>query len=396
MTRPLMSETRTAVLGALLASIGPISMAIYTPAMPELVRAFATTEGAIKMSLSLYFAGFACAQLLAGPVSDAFGRRKATIGFLIIYLAGSLIAFMAPTVEVLIAGRLIQGIGSSVGITVSRAIVRDQFTGAEAARILNLVGIILAVGPAMGPTLGGLALALSGWAATFVIMITFGLVAILVVLTLMPETGTPQRALIAPPRLISAYAMLIADWRVTLPAICLGGTIGALYAQSTMLPFILINRVGFTPAEFGASMLMQTVSYFLGSLALRRVGRRLGTWGPVTAGMVCAGLAALATALSVEFLVPSFYSIMLPVGLAAFGFAFLTPQITTSGLAPHPQTAGSAAALMGFVQMSSGFAGGMAASLLGDPLKAFGTVIPGMLITGVAAYLLLRLNLARR
>lgn len=105
-----MSERRTTILGGLLTAIGPISMAIYTPAMPELVHAFGTTEAAIKLSLSLYFAGFALAQLLAGPFSDAFGRRAASITFLSIYLVGSVMAALAPSVEWIIAGRLIQGI----------------------------------------------------------------------------------------------------------------------------------------------------------------------------------------------------------------------------------------------------------------------------------------------
>src|SRR5690606_17046826 len=85
---PTMSASRTSLLGALLAALGPVSMAIYTPAMPELVRAFGTTDAAIKLSLSVYFGGFAVTQLLSGPTSDAFGRRKATLGFLMIYLIG--------------------------------------------------------------------------------------------------------------------------------------------------------------------------------------------------------------------------------------------------------------------------------------------------------------------
>src|SRR5690606_8385299 len=103
--------------------------------------AFETTDSAIKMSLSLYFAGFAIAQLLAGPASDAFGRRVATVGFLIIYLLGSILAATAPTIDWILAGRLVQGVGASVGITVARAVVRDQFIGRDAARIMNLISI---------------------------------------------------------------------------------------------------------------------------------------------------------------------------------------------------------------------------------------------------------------
>lgn len=382
-----MSERRTSLIGALLTTIGPVSMAVYTPAMPQLVKAFETTDSAIKLSLSIYFGGFAVAQLLAGPVSDAFGRRKATLVFLAIYILGSLFAAFAPTVDFLLAGRLIQGIGASVGVTVSRAIVRDQFNGAEAARILNMIGIMLAVGPAAGPTLGGLALALSGWQAIFFLMVVFGIGTSLTISLLMAETTTPDRALLRPNRLARAYATLISDPRVLFSALVLGGCIGALYAQSTMLPFVLINHVGLTPSQFGFGMLMQSGFFFSGSVALRLLARRLGERGALLVGLLLVGIGGAAIALSVEFVEPSFLSIMGPVAVCSFGIAFVSPYITTAGLAPHPEIAGSAAALIGFIQMASGFLGGVAAAMIGDPLTAFGTVIPAMEFLSIAAYL---------
>ncbi len=383
---PTMSASRTSLLGALLAALGPVSMAIYTPVMPELVRAFGTTDAAIKLSLSVYFGGFAVTQLLSGPTSDAFGRRKATLGFLTIYLIGSLVAAFAPTVDWLLAGRLIQGIGASVGITVSRAIVRDQFTGAEASRILNMIGIMLAIGPAAGPTLGGLALTFFNWQAVFFLMVSFGLVSCIVVGLLMKETTIPDRALIRPSRLIGSYRTLIADPQVLLSALVLAGTVGALYAQATMLPFVLINRVGLTPGQFGLGMLMQSGFFFLGSVSLRVLAKRLGQNGALRTGLTLAGLGGTMIALSVHLVEPTFLSIMVPVAFCAFGMAFVIPDITTAGLAPHPRIAGSAAALLGFIQMGAGFLGGVAAALIGDPLLAFGTVIPLMNLMAILAY----------
>lgn len=387
MTKARMSERRTSLIGALLTTIGPVSMAVYTPAMPELVEAFGTTESAIKLSLSVYFGGFAIAQLVAGPVSDAFGRRKATLAFLTIYIIGSLIAAFAPTVDFLLAGRLIQGIGASVGITVSRAIVRDQFSGAEAARILNMVGIMLAIGPAAGPTLGGLALAYSGWQAIFFLMVAFGIGTSLTIAFLMAETTTPDRFRIRPTRLMSAYGTLMADPRVLFSALVLGGCIGALYAQSTMLPFVLIKHVGLTPSQFGLGMLMQSGFFFAGSVALRILARRLGERGALRVGLLLVGIGGVMIALSVQLIEPTFLSIMGPVAVCSFGIAFVSPYITTAGLAPHPEIAGSAAALIGFIQMASGFLGGVAAAMIGDPLTAFGIVIPFMEFMSIAAYL---------
>lgn len=388
----VMSERRTTLLGALLTAVGPISMAIYTPAMPELVRAFGTTEAAIKLSLSLYFGGFALAQLLAGPVSDAYGRRVATIAFLSIYLVGSIMAAFAPTVEWILAARLVQGIGASVGLTVSRAVVRDLFVGPQAARIMNMIGIILAIGPAIGPTIGGLAASSFGWQSVFLLMILFGLIALTSCMLFLRETVVPDRDRLKPLKLFSAYAGLIVDLRFLLPSLVLGGTIGALYAQGTMLPFVLIDAVGLSPAQFGLGMLMQTGAYLSGSVILRLVSKHLAGPQAVVIGLCFSGAGGTLMLLSVFFLPLSFLSIMGPVAVATFGMAFLTPHIITIGLAPFPHMAGSAAALMGFIQMGGGFAGGVAASALGEPLTSLGIIIPCMQYLAVGSYVFYRLT----
>ncbi|WP_174030570.1 multidrug effflux MFS transporter [Agrobacterium tumefaciens] len=384
---PIMSTKRTAILGALLTALAPISMAIYTPAMPELTRVFSTTEAAVKLSLSLYFAGFAMAQLLAGPASDAFGRKKASLVFLSVFLGGGLLAVFAPTIEVLLFARLVQGIGASVGMTVARAVVRDQFTGAEASSIMNLIGIMLAVGPAMGPTIGGLSLAAFGWKSVFFLMAGLGAIAIVSVLVFLRETTIPDKSLIRPRRLLTAYGTLLTEPRFLLAALVLGGSIGALYAQATMLTFILIGEVGMTPTAFGIGMLMQTGAYFFGSIALRYIAPRLGDRRSVMLGLCFSGAGGLLILLSVFLIPPSFFSIMAPVAVATVGIALLTPSMVTAALAPFPHIAGSASAMMGFIQMGSGFAGGAAASLIGSPLTGFGIIIPVMEFTAIASYI---------
>ncbi len=250
-----------------------------------------------------------------------------------------------------------------------------------------MIGIMLAIGPAAGPTLGGFALALSGWQAVFLLMVGFGVFSWLIVAFLMRETTTPDRVLIKPSRLLGAYATLVTDMRVLFAAFVLAGTVGALYAQSTMLPFILIKRVGLSPAEFGVGMLMQTGSFFLGSVALRILSLRLGERRALLTGLTLAGTGGACIALSVIFVEPTFLSIMMPVAICAFGMAFIIPYITTAGLQPHPAIAGSAAALIGFVQMGSGFLGGAVGALIGDPLQAFGIVIPAMELVAILAYM---------
>lgn len=375
---PLMSERRVALIGALLTVIGPLSMAVYTPAMPEIVHAFGTTEAAVKMTLSLYFAGFAVAQLICGPLSDGFGRRPITIIFMMIYLAASFLALFAPSVEVLMLARFLQGVGAAAGVAISRALVRDLFTHESSARIMNMIGIMLAVGPAIAPTLGGVVMEYFGWHAIFLVMVAMGLGIVAMTIFAMRETVTRDLSRIRPRALIGNYYQLLTSRYFMLSVITIAGSTGALYAWATMLPFIMMNRIGMTASQFGAAMLLQSGSYFLGSLAYRRLMRKFSGRYLVRAGL---GLIAVASVLMFVLLrihEPTLMSVMGPIGLYAVAIAFIMPSMTTAAMAPFPQFAGASSAMLGFVQMGGGLAGGAAATLMGDPVVAFATIIPAM------------------
>ncbi|WP_235890835.1 multidrug effflux MFS transporter [Martelella alba] len=386
-SRTPMSEAQTSLIGALLTMLGPVSLALYTPAMPALTEAFGTTDAAIKMSLSLFFGGFAFAMLISGPLSDALGRRRAVIIFMAIYLIGALACALAPSVEYLLIGRLIQGIGASVGLTVGRAIVRDQFVGETAARIMNMIGIMLAVGPAIAPTIGGLILLVSGWYAIFFAMVAFGAVLLALVLLLMVETTVPDPKKAEPKALVDAYRTILADQRFLASSMVIAASVGTLYALSSILPFVLIKVAGLTPTQYGIGMLMQTGLYFSGSVVFRIVLRWFSSKSLVLAGLVFIGCGATAMAISTEVLPISYLSVMLPVGLFAFGIAFVLPYMTNAALLPFPDIAGSASAMMGFMQMGSGLLTGALAAALGSPVLALKIVVPVMGALAILSYL---------
>jgi DHA1 family bicyclomycin/chloramphenicol resistance-like MFS transporter len=385
-TAARMSERRTSIISAFLVALGPISMALYTPAMPELVRAFASTESAIKLTLSVYFAGFAISQLVSGTMSDVLGRRKTTLIFMAIYLAGSLMAAFAPTIGVLLAGRLVQGIGASVGMTVARALVRDQLTGTEAARIMNMVGMMLAIGPAVSPTLGGIALGLFGWQSIFFLMVGFAITACGAVYFYMAETTVPDPAKGRIGPILRGYGELFASSRFMSATLVMAGAVGALYGQATMLPFVLIGTVGLTPTQFGVGMLMQSGFFFAGTVGVRMLMQRTTPAALVFPGLCFIGIASALIAVTSHLMEPTFLGVMAPVGIYAFGIAFVMPYMMTAAMEPFPEIAGSASALMGFIQMGAGFAAGLAAAAIGLPLFAFGTIIPVMGLTAILAY----------
>ena len=387
-TTPAMTATRTALIGGLLTALASVSMALYTPAMPTLVAVFGTTMAMIKTSLTAFFAGFALSQLVCGPVSDAFGRRPAALVFLTLYTAGGVLALFAETVEVLIAARLLQGIGAAIGVGVSRALVRDLFTGEEAAHLLATISIVLSIGPAISPTLGGFLLAAFGWRAVFVAMVIFGGLALAAVVFAMPETNRhrdPARA--RPGRVLATYRDLIVDRRFLLPTLSIGFSVGAIFTLGTMLPFVLIGRVGLDPATFGIGMLAQTGSYLSGGIVARLFIPRLGAERLILPGLALGLIGAAGTLLLGRVTPLSWLSVMVPVGLFAFSIALVIPGLTTRAMTPFPKTAGSASSLLGFVQMGAGFLGGVAATAFADPVTALGVVFPAMLAVALAARL---------
>ncbi|SON57329.1 Inner membrane transport protein YdhC [Hartmannibacter diazotrophicus] len=377
----LLSERRAAVIGALLVALGPVSMALYTPAMPALVTAFGTTLATVKLSLTVYFAGFAFAQLLVGPLSDAFGRRPTGFGFMGLYLGGSLLALFAPSVEVLIAARLVQGIGAAAGVALSRAIVRDLFTGQQSARTMNLIGIFLAIGPAIAPTIGGVILVTVGWHAIFAVMVLYGIALVSMLLYVLPETNLSRtRGAARPGTLVTNYRMLLADSRFLRPVLVLGGTVGGIYAIATMLPFLLIDIVGLTPMEFGVGMLAQTGAFILGGIVTKHLLRRHDASALVLPGLAISLAGGLGLAIGLRVLPPSYLAVMGPVAVFAFSIAMIMPALTTDALAPFPAHAGSAAALMGFAQMGGGLLGSAIAAVLDDTVTAMASVLPSMIV----------------
>lgn len=394
---PLMTTTRTAAIGGLLIALGSTSMALYTPAMPTLVAAFATTMAMVKTTLTAYFAGFALTQLVCGPLSDAYGRRPIAFAFLGIYVAGSLAAMLASSIEILVAARFLQGVGAAVGIAVSRAIVRDLFTGAESAKVMNTIGIALAIGPAIAPTLGGLILEFANWHALFIVMAVVGVAALAVVQFALPETNAhrdPGHA--HPRRVVATYGRLLRDRRFLVPAVTMGTSVGTIYTLGTLLPFVLIGRVGMNPMHFGLGMLAQTGSYFVGGLVARQLLRHHPADRLVMPGLILAFAGAAATLLLDGWIAPSYAAVMIPVGVFAFAVALILPALTTSAMAPFAEVAGSASALMGFIQMGGGFLGGLAGALFADPVTAFATVFPAMLALALATQVVGRMGSGSR
>jgi MFS transporter, DHA1 family, multidrug resistance protein len=386
-----LDERLTSLVSALMVAIGPLSLALYTPALPTLVDAFATTPAAVKFTLTVYFLGFCLAQLLCGPLSDAFGRRPVALVFFGIYFLGSIVALMAPTIHVMQVGRALQGVGAAAGIATSRAIVRDLFVGQTSARIMNRIGLLVGLVPAFSPAVGSLLLTFADWRAIFLLMFAYAVVMVATVFFVLPETNRNiDRGLIHPRRIASSYFTLLTDRRFVAPASLMGLVLGGVYTLPSLMPFVLIDRMGLTPIEYALVMIVQTGALFFGNLLVARLLRRTSARRLVPIGVaiiVAAGVAFAAIRLFAE---PHLLSFIIPGMVWVFGLPFVTPGTMTSALSYFPRIAGAASSLIGFMQMGGGFAGSaIAAAAFGDPIAAVDTLLPVISFLAAVAYFLL-------
>lgn len=374
----------TAMVSATVA-LGPLTMSMYTPSMPAITQALNASPGMVQATLSIYLVGFAFAQLVYGPLSDRFGRRRMLLGGLGIFLVGTAACGFAQSIEVLLAARLVQAVGACAGPTLGRAMVRDLFAREQAARALAFVGMALAVAPAFGPLAGGYLQVWFDWHAIFAALGVAGLLLAVLVATRLPETNrNPDPGALAPGRIAANYAALVRSRRFlgyTAVASC---TLGSLFTFQAVAPFLVIDLVGLAPQLYGWASMITVAGYLAGSFVATRVGTRLGIDRQilVSAALSGAGLALL-LALALAGVV-GVLAIMAPMALVTMGMGLALPASMAGAMAPFPRIAGASSALLGFAQMAVGALGSVAVARLGAE-----TTVPAALVLasmGVGGY----------
>ena len=364
---------------------GPLSLTLYGPALPSIVADLGTTDAGGKLTMTVYFAAFAISQLLCGPLSDRFGRRWVGVVFFAVYVLGSLVCALAPTLEMLLLGRLLQGLGVSAGVALSRAMVRDQFVGMDAIRILTMVNLILTVAPAVAPTLGSVMLFLGSWHLMFVIMAGFGL-AVIALLGLGARETLPAEARVPPQprRVLTNYGRLLAAPDFLMPALVLALSFGGFYGFAALLPFILIDQIGLTPFQFAMAMLIQTASFITGNIIAGRLARRLDGPALILMGLGFLALGGAGFAIAPRLYPDAVLATMVPVSLWMLALAAIGPSATASAMARYGHIAGAAGAMTGFFQMGGGFvASVLAIALFPDARTAMVSVLPALAMLAI-------------
>jgi DHA1 family bicyclomycin/chloramphenicol resistance-like MFS transporter len=359
---------------------GHISTNIYSPSLPAMVEFFDTDPASVWMTISVYLLAFAFAQLVYGPLSDRFGRRKVLMYGLVVYVIATVAGAMSTSIEALIVTRAFQGIGACAGPVIGRAIVRDLFGREEAVKVMAYVGIAIGTAPAMAPVLGGYLEDWYGWQASFAVIALFGVVMLLLTWSRLPETNVHARwnRERGGTGMLRSYARLLRN-RTYIGYICTGSLVfGGLFAFMAGVPFVVIDRLGYSATEFGLFSAIPIAGYVAGSIVVTRVTGWLGLdrMMPVGVGMVCIAAATLA-ALNIGA-DPTVATLFGPVAGLAFGMAFLFPSTLSGAISIYPEIAGAGSALYGFLQMTMSFT---AIQLLGAVND--GTHLPMVLVASI-------------
>ncbi|MGO1693105.1 MAG: Bcr/CflA family multidrug efflux MFS transporter [Marinobacter sp.] len=381
----------TTILLAAAVALGPLATDMYLPALPQIGSDFGSGTSQVQLTLSLYMAGFAIAQLVCGPLADRFGRKPIMIGGFVVFAAASVGCALASNIETLILCRFLQALGGSAGPVLGRAAIRDIYTPREAAKIMALLASIMALAPAVAPTLGGLMVAGLGWHSIFLVLAGYSLIMAVVVTFGIPEPMRPEyRQPLKLRSLLRNYRAIATDVSFLGYTLTNALLFSGLFAFLSGSSFVLIDFLEVPPQKFGLYFTGIVVGYVAGNLAAIRLGSRLvpdqilvrGLFIAVAAGGLMAAL-ALAGVFSV-------WAVILPQALFMAGTGMVMPQTMAGAMANFPRMAGSASALFGFAQMAVAACAGMLVGHLHDGTSlVMAAIIAICAVCSLASYLIL-------
>lgn len=346
------------VVLAVITALGPMAMQIILPVLPVMQVAFDVPAATVQYALSLALFTIAFSTLIYGPASDRYGRRPVLVVGLVIFVMGSGIAAIAPSIEIVILGRIIQAVGGAAGMVLSRAIIRDLFDRDTAARLMAYMITALVVAPMISPLIGGLLNDAFEWRAIFVFAGVIGSLVLLFALPKVPETlekGTDIQTLRG---MLGGFLILLRVPRFLGYAGQVGFGMGMFMAFLGAAPFVMVNVLGRPPTEFGLFFMMVSAGFMTGSFLTGRFGQRLGMDRMMRIG---SGLAVVLGAVMLGLVLAGIWtpwSIFLPGAGMALANGLAMPNAQAGAVSISPRFAGTASGLIAFLQMlvGAGFA----------------------------------------
>ncbi|MFE1539017.1 multidrug effflux MFS transporter [Streptomyces microflavus] len=373
----------TMVLGGLTA-LPPLSMDMYLPALPAVTDSLSAPAATIQLTLTACLAGMALGQLVVGPMSDRWGRRRPLLLGMVVYVIATAICALAPSAELLIGFRLLQGLAGAAGIVIARAVVRDLYDGVEMARFFSTLMLISGVAPIIAPLIGGQVMRFTDWRGIFVVLTGIGIVLTLVVWKWLHETLEPgSRHTGGVGKALRTMRGLLADRVFTGYMVTGGLAFAVLFAYISASPFVVQEIYGASPQTF-------SLLFGLNSIGLIAVGQingkllvgRISLDKVLGFGLAVIVLAAVALLLMTTGVFGEVGLVPVAAGLfalmSAMGVAM--PNTNAQALMRTKHAAGSASALLG---TSSFLIGAIASPLVG--IAGEDTAVPMAVVQVVCA-----------
>lgn len=385
---------RLALILGLLSAIGPFAIDMYLPALPSIGADLHASIAAVQMSLLVFFVASGVTQLVVGPLSDMFGRKLPLYVGLGVFAAGGVGAALAPSIEWLIAFRVLQGMGACAGMVVPRAIVRDLHTGPEATRLMAMLMLVFSISPILAPLTGSLVIAVAGWRAVFWAVTAAALAGIVLVSTLIRETRPPEARRSSNIRTsLAGYWLLLRD-RNFLGLVMIGSFgISSFFVYLANSSFVMIDHFGLTPSQYSLLFSTNAISFFAMAQLAGRLSERLGLRRLVRIAVTGYALAMVATTVAIWQV--DRLEVMVAMLFVGYGFLGLVmPTTTVLAMDEHGAIAGTASALMGTLQIVVGGLAMFVSSLFFD-----GTTLPmvaGIALCAVLAFVAAQTTLGRR
>ena len=382
-TAPL-EESRSSVLWmalllGMLASFGPLSIDMYLPALPNLANDLHSSTSLAQLSLTACLLGLASGQLFAGPISDVRGRRGPLLAGLFIYAVSSLLCVFVPTIWTFVIMRFVQGMAGSAGIVISRAIVRDLYSGSEMTKFFSLLMLVNGVAPILAPILGGQILQVTSWRGIFMVLSGMGIVMMIAVFFGLRETlPTTLRSRGGILNTFRTFRGLIKNKAFMGYALTQGFVMAAMFAYISGSPFILQNIFGVSPQMFSVFFGINGLGIIIAGQMTGRLAGRIAEAKLLVVGLTMAFIGGMA--LLVMILIGGgLYSILIPLFLVVSSVGVVGTSSFSLAMQDQAKSAGSASALIGLLSL---IFGGVMAPLVG--IAGSHTALPMGIIIAVA------------
>ena len=378
---------RFALLLGTLAAMGPLSIDMYLPSFPTIVGAFDTTASFVQVSLTACLLGIGFGQLILGPMSDVHGRKKPLLIGLGLYFVASILCVFAPSIGFFIAARFLQGFAAAAGIVISRAIVRDAYSGRELTKFFALLMLVNNLAPILAPVLGGGIIAFTDWTGVFAVLSAIGLLLFAIVLWRMDETLPVEKRM--PSNLaqtLRSFLSLLKNRQFMGFALAQGFIMAGIFAYVAGTPFVYQNIYGVSPQTFSLLFGMNGLGLIIGTQVVGRLTGVVSEKKFLEAGLVMS-LTSGVLLLAAVLLNGPLITIVVPIFFFVASIGVISTSSFSLAMESQGHIAGSASALLGLLPF---ILGSITAPLVGvageETAIPMGVIIFSASLIAVLAY----------